>query len=89
VLPRQPTDAEGVTMPTADETCPVPAAVLNRICRARGIELTHILLELPPLHRARLAAFCLMRARLRSVGKLIAARCDARHLAAAGAPRLG
>jgi hypothetical protein len=61
-------------------SCPVSNRVLGRLCRASPEGLPLLVKGVSPQTRAMLAAYCLQREHLSSIGLTIAASCEQRDL---------
>jgi len=56
--------------------CPVPYELLGLLLRSNAERVREVVLQLPPLQRASLAAFAFGRSHMRSLGMTVASMCD-------------
>lgn len=59
-----------------EAVCPVPLDLLALLLRSEEARVAEIVMMLPALQRASLAAFCFSRCHMRALGLQIAAHCD-------------
>ncbi|BDA86989.1 hypothetical protein Sa4125_45310 [Aureimonas sp. SA4125] len=61
--------------------CPVALELLALLLRSNADRIQEVVVQLPPLQRASLAAFCYGRSHMRALGLVVASHCDERSLA--------
>ena len=77
------TQSHPTTGATADAECPVSLEILGQVYRADAYDLPELLASIPPLKRARLAAYLYGKSHMHQLGLKVARACERDDLVAA------